>query len=60
MASILITTQPISTALTLGSNAKFSLAANDTAAKFAWASDLDLGMQNLPSNTGHQSTGLYH
>lgn len=49
-ACTLITTQPISTALTLGGDAKFSVAANDTAAKFAWASDLDLGMQNLPSN----------
>lgn len=50
-ACTLITTQPSNTALTLGSDAKFSVVANDTAVKFAWASDLDLGMQNLPLNT---------
>jgi hypothetical protein len=47
-ACTLITTQPSNASQTIGSDAKFSVAVNDTAAKFAWASDLDLGMQNLP------------
>jgi hypothetical protein len=46
----LITTQPVNAAVNVGGNAKFGVVVNDTAAKFAWASDLDLGMQNLPAN----------
>jgi len=46
----LITTQPSNTNLTVGSDAKFSVVANDKDAKFTWGSDLDLGMQNLPAN----------
>jgi hypothetical protein len=49
-ACTLITTQPTNAAVTIGSDAKFGVIVNDTAAKFAWGSDLDLGMQNLPSN----------
>ncbi len=46
----LITTQPSNTNLTVGSDAKFSVVANDKDAKFIWGSDLDLGMENLPAN----------
>jgi hypothetical protein len=49
-ACTLITTQPSNTDLTVGSDAKFSVVANDKDAKFTWGSDLDLGMQNLPAN----------
>ena len=49
-ACTLITTQPSNAAVMVGSDAKFGVVVNDTAAKFSWASDLDLGMQNLPSN----------
>jgi hypothetical protein len=49
-ACTLITTQPTNAAVTIGSDAKFGVIVNDTAAKFTWGSDLDLGMQNLPSN----------
>jgi hypothetical protein len=49
-ACTLITTQPVNAAVNVGGDAKFGVVVNDTAAKFAWASDLDLGMQNLPAN----------
>ena len=48
-ACTLITTQPSNANQTIGSDAKFSVAVNDTAAKFAWHTDLDLGMQQLPA-----------
>mgnify|MGYP003838962213 CR=1 FL=1 len=47
-ACTLITTQPLNAAVNVGGDAKFGVIVNDTATKFAWASDLDLGMQNLP------------
>ncbi len=49
-ACTLITTQPVSAVVNVGGDAKFGVVVNDTAAKFAWASDLDLGMQSLPAN----------
>jgi hypothetical protein len=49
-ACTLITTQPSNASQTIGSDAKFSVAVNDTAAKFAWHTDLDLGMQQLPAS----------
>ncbi len=49
-ACTLITTQPSNASQTIGSDAKFSVAVNDTAAKFAWHTDLDLGMQQLPTS----------
>lgn len=48
-ACTLITTQPSNASQTIGSDAKFSVAVNDTATKFAWHTDLDLGMQQLPA-----------
>jgi hypothetical protein len=47
-ACTLITTQPLNAAVNVGGDAKFGVIVNDTATKFAWVSDLDLGMQNLP------------
>jgi hypothetical protein len=38
----------LNAAVNVGGDAKFGVIVNDTATKFAWASDLDLGMQNLP------------
>ena len=48
-ACTLITTQPSNASQTIGSDAKFSVAVNDTATKFTWHTDLDLGMQQLPA-----------
>jgi hypothetical protein len=38
----------LNAAVNVGGDAKFGVTVNDTATKFAWVSDLDLGMQNLP------------
>jgi hypothetical protein len=38
----------LNAAVNVGGDAKFGVIVNDTATKFAWVSDLDLGMQNLP------------
>ena len=48
-ACTLSTTQPSNASQTIGSDAKFSVAVNDTATKFTWHTDLDLGMQQLPA-----------
>lgn len=48
-ACTLITTQPSNVSANVGSDAKFGVVVNDTATKFAWATDLDLGLQNLPT-----------
>jgi len=50
-ACSLISTQPTSLSKASGSDANFSVATSDTAAKVFWQSDLDLGMNNIPAGS---------
>jgi hypothetical protein len=45
----LITSQPKNETVTIGSDVKFSAGVNDTASKFTWETDFDLGLAALPT-----------
>jgi len=49
-ACTLITTQPVSTSGTVGGSVSFTVATNDTTAKFVWQADADYGMSSIPTS----------
>ncbi len=48
-ACTLITSQPKNETVTIGSDVKFTAGVNDTASKFTWETDFDLGLVALPT-----------